>query len=191
MREFNSLTGTEVVEAIVKIRALERDRTKSHLTATDMARKIFPTEEVLDKAFAWEKYIDKVLDLESIVGELSEDMQISVVKELVKNINSKENRFYGSKKLETLHAAICEENWLETVEVNIRSWPRLQETDWPRHLPRHQQWDSQKKGNSPKGTAMAVNKMKKRRLSPAARSYTNRLRTENNLRQRLYAGGAG
>ena len=26
-REFNSLTGTEVVEAIVKIRALERDRT--------------------------------------------------------------------------------------------------------------------------------------------------------------------
>ena len=77
---------------------------------------------MLDKAPAWEKYIDKVLILESIVGELTDDMQISVVKEFVKNIKSKENRFYGSKKLETLHAAICEENWLETSEVNIRNY---------------------------------------------------------------------
>ena len=43
MREFNSLTGTEVVEAIVKIRALERDCTKAHLTPSDMAKKSFPT----------------------------------------------------------------------------------------------------------------------------------------------------
>jgi len=60
--------------------------------------------------------------MQNVCGEMSPDMEKAVVKNLVKNFNSIENKHHGNKMLSSFHSNICEENWLESSGVTIREF---------------------------------------------------------------------
>ena len=121
-RKFDSLTGSEVVEVIVKIRALAKDMAKANLTATDQASKIYPSPEIITKPVVWETYIMKIVNMQKLFGEISSDMEIAVVKSLVKNFNTIDNKYHGNRMLKTFHSYICQENWLESGAITIKNF---------------------------------------------------------------------